>query len=56
MTSKAYNTIIRRLYKTFIKRNNKFATHFFIASTGAKAVKSVKHPCHIVGGEYIEVS
>lgn len=47
---------IRRFYKKIIKLINKLSTYYFIASTNAGEVKSVKHPCHVLGGDFIIIS
>lgn len=46
---------IRKFYKKSIKIKNSFATLYFIASTGAQNVRSIKYPCQVVGGNMIKI-
>lgn len=55
MTRKFLQWSMRRLYKKYIKLNNKFSTFYFIASTNAKKVHSAKHPCNVVGGDLMKI-
>lgn len=55
MFNEIFYHLIGRIYKKLQKQKNKWATAYFISATGTLSPRSIKHPCYIVGGQFMQI-